>query len=165
MCNYRKDNTTVFKDKECLPVNVDWFGFDFYQHDSVSWTGARQAYAEHVYPRLPRVDQRVVPVSLGYDEGNLTADEAADLDSFCAENARQFLKFGLEDSRVVGLFPFHWNGGVRNGDGSITNGAGIIDLPRCRAAYEAIGQLILTAGPAGTTQDPAHEPPAPVDGR
>lgn len=110
-CNYRKDNTTVFQDSQCLPINVDWFGFDFYAHDSVSWTGPRQAYQEHVYPRLSRVDQRVVPVSLGYSGDNLTAPEAAQLDSFCAENARQFLKFGLEDSRVVGMFPFHWNGG------------------------------------------------------
>lgn len=31
MCNFRKDNTTIFAVDECLPNNVDWFGFDFYQ--------------------------------------------------------------------------------------------------------------------------------------
>ena len=38
MCNYRKDNTSVFAKGECLPQNVDWFGFDFYSDDSTSWT-------------------------------------------------------------------------------------------------------------------------------
>lgn len=53
-----------------------------------------------------------VPVSLGYQDGNLTADEASTLDTFCSKNALEFLKFGLEDPRVVGLFPFHYNGGI-----------------------------------------------------
>ena len=47
MCNYRKDNTTVFADGECLPSNVDWFGFDFYQHDATSWE-ARLTYSYDV---------------------------------------------------------------------------------------------------------------------
>ena len=37
MCNYRKDNTTVFAENQCIPQNVDWFGFDFYSYDSTSW--------------------------------------------------------------------------------------------------------------------------------
>ena len=37
MCNYRKDNTTIFKEHECFPQNIDWFGFDYYAHDSASW--------------------------------------------------------------------------------------------------------------------------------
>lgn len=65
MCNYRKDNTTVFAPNQCLPVNIDWFGFDFYASDSSSWTAVEEAYASHVYPRLARTDQRVVPVTLG----------------------------------------------------------------------------------------------------
>jgi hypothetical protein len=24
MCNYRKDNTSVFEEDECVPANVDW---------------------------------------------------------------------------------------------------------------------------------------------
>ena len=124
MCNYRKDNTTVFKTDECLPQNVDWFGFDFYQDDSTSWTvrlaawsnamphhmsvllpmhdrqhrpssrttvylrsqAVEEANSNSVFPRLSRPDQRVVPTSLGYAEGNFTKDEVAAWDSICTTN-------------------------------------------------------------------------------
>lgn len=29
MCNYRKDNTTIWQEGECMPANLDWFGFDY----------------------------------------------------------------------------------------------------------------------------------------
>ena len=207
MCNYNKQNLTVFQDdgeivdqiffalllssssssshlrgsgffhscilwilislhytyirSECLPQNVDWFGYDFYAHDSSSWTSSREAFETMVYPRLSRIDQRVVPTSLGYSDGSLTAKEADALDAFCSKNARHFLQWGLEDSRPVGLFPFHWNGGKRAANGSIVGGAGIIDLPRCAATYRAISEIILNAGPGGTTMDPTHRPPKP----
>ena len=162
MCNYRKDNTTVFEDAQCLPQNVDWFGFDFYSQDSLSWTGAREAFQTHIYPRLSRADQRVVPTSLGYSDGSLDVAQAASLDTFCAKNAREFLGWGLADSRPVMLAPFHWNGGQRMPNGSISGGAGIIDLPRCAATYRAIGELVIAAGPEGTTLDPVHRPPIPA---
>ena len=139
MCNYDKQNRTVFAEGQCLPQNVDWFGWDFYQYDSVSWTAFEEAAKGMVYPRLSRPDQRLVPTSLGYSGGSLDAEQAAKLDAFCATNARHFLKWGLEDSRLVGLFPFHWNGGTRNKNGSISGSAGIIDLPKCAATYRAIG--------------------------
>ena len=60
MCNYRKDNTTIWEEDECMPQNLDWFGIDFYAHDSSVWTGPREAYESMVYPRLSRPDQRVV---------------------------------------------------------------------------------------------------------
>lgn len=165
MCNYRKDNTTVFSKYQCLPQNVDWFGFDFYASDSTSWTASKEAFRTHVYPRLSRYDQRVVPTSLGYSDGSLDVSHAASLDAFCAENARQFLKWSLEDNRVVMLAPFHWNGGRRMANGSIIGGAGIIDLPSCAATYRAIGELVIASGPEGTSLDPAHRPPTPsVDG-
>ena len=49
-----------------------------------------------------------------------------------------WLKFGLEDPRVVGVFPFYWPGGTRNPDGSITGGAGISDLPKVSTIVEKI---------------------------
>ena len=70
-----------------------------------------------------------------------------------------WLKFGLEDPRVVGVFPFYWPGGTRNPDGSITGGAGISDLPNCAATYQAMGRLIKAAAPGGTSGDIAHNPP------
>lgn len=164
MCNFRKDNTTVFGQDECLPSNVDWFGFDFYARDSTSWRGPEEAYQTFIYPRLPRVDQRVVPTSLGYAEGNLSAAAAASLDSFCATNALRIFEWGLRDRRVVGAFPFHYNGGTRHPDGSITGGAGIFDLPRCLATYKGLGQVIVAAGPRGTSQDLALAPPTPTGG-
>ena len=51
MCNYRKDNTTIFAQDECLPQNVDWFGYDFYQDDSLSWTV--RACALHPRIKIP----------------------------------------------------------------------------------------------------------------
>lgn len=65
----------------------------------------------------------MVPVTLGYGAGNLTVAEAKELDDICTQSAREHFKFGLEDSRVVGVFPFHWSGGTTNPDGSITGGA------------------------------------------
>ena len=165
MCNYRKDNTTVFAEGECLPSNVDWFGFDFYQHDATSWEAARYAYENFVFPRFARADQRAAPVSLGYSDGDLDVADAATLDEFCATNARQFFQMGLADSRYVGQFPFHYNGGVRNANGSITGGAGIVDLPKCLKTYKGIGQVIAAAGAAGTSLDPPLRPPAPVGGK
>ena len=162
MCNYNKQNITIFKENECLPQNIDWFGWDFYSHDSTSWTAFQEAAENMIYPRMSRSDQRLVPTSLGYSDGNLDPQEAASLDAFCAENARHFLNWGLQDKRLIGLFPFHWNGGVRHSDGSITGGAGIIDLPRCAATYRAIGSLIIAAGEKGTTNDPVHNPPHPA---
>ena len=161
-CNYDKQNRTVFGEGECLPVNVDWFGFDFYSQDSSSWTVQEEAYKHMVYPRLSRPDQRVVPVSGGWSSGSLSAAQARDLDEFCSTNAREFFSFALRDNRVVALFPFYWDGGaVNNKNGSITGAAGIKNLPRCRETYEGIGKIVLAAGSEGTSQDPAHNPPKP----
>ena len=161
-CNYDKQNRTVFAENECLPVNVDWFGFDFYSQDSSSWMVQEQAYKNMVYPRLSRSDQRVVPVSGGWSSGSLTAMQAKALDTFCTTNAREFFQFGLRDNRVVALFPFYWNGGAfNNKNGSITGAAGIKNLPNCKATYEGMGKIILAAGKDGTSQDPAHNPPKP----
>ena len=162
MCNYRKDNTTVFGEAQCLPQNVDWFGFDFYSQDSISWTASIEAFQTHVYPRLSRADQRVVPTSLGYSDGSLDVSQASSLDAFCAKNAREFFRWGLSDNRPVMLAPFHWNGGQRKPNGSVVGGAGIIDLPRCAATYRAIGEIVIAAGSEGTTLDPVHRPPTPA---
>jgi hypothetical protein len=40
------------------------------------------------------------------------------------------------------MFPFHWAGGEVQPDGSVVGGLGIQNAPRCKAAYEAQGQLI-----------------------
>jgi hypothetical protein len=117
------------------------------QHDSVSWEAAREAYDAFVFPRYGRPDQRAVPVSLGYDgRTNLTAAEAAELDAFCATNAREFFAMGLADGRFVGQFPFHYNGGVTNPDGSITGSAGIVNLPKCLATYQVSRRGVANPG-------------------
>lgn len=54
----------------------------------------------------------------------------------------------------------HWSGGTTNPDGSITGGAGIVNLPRCAATYQAIGRMIVAAGEEGTSADVVHNPPA-----
>ena len=162
MCNYNKQNQTVLADGECLPTNVDWFGWDFYAGDSTSWSTVREAYETQVYPRFSRSGQRAVPVSLG-STGSLTAAQAETFDAFCSLNAREFLRFGLEDPRVVALFPFYWDAGaVVHKNGSITGSTGIKQLTNCRATYEAIGRMILASGPKGTSGlDPAPNPPSP----
>ena len=56
----------------------------------VWWTRAVQAVeeanTESVFPRLPRADQRVVPVSLGYAEGNFTKEQLDAWDEICTTN-------------------------------------------------------------------------------
>ena len=54
MCNFRKDNTTIWEEDECMPQNLDWFGFDFYSLDSSLWTAPIEAYQTMVYPRFSR---------------------------------------------------------------------------------------------------------------
>ena len=56
--------------------------------------------------------------------------------------AIQFLRYGLEERRVVGTFPFHWRGGEEQPDGSVVGGLGIENAPRCKAVYQAQGKLI-----------------------
>eukprot|EP00945_MAST-04E_sp_MAST-4E-sp1_P008905 g8905.t1 len=161
-CGMDKQNRTVFSENECFPQNVDWFGFDFYSHDSSSWRVPETTYKYRIYPRLSRPDQRVVPVSGGWSSGSLTRQEALDLDEFCTNNARAFFEFGLSDNRVVALFPFYWNGGaVNNPNGSITGAAGIKNLKRCAQTYRGMGEMIIAAGPEGTSLDPVHNPPRP----
>jgi len=161
MCNYRKDNTSVWAPNECLPVNIDWFGFDFYAMNSLSWEGPIDANHNYMIPRMSRADQRLAPTSLGYDgRQNVSAEEVALLDDFCAKNALKFFEYGLRERRVVGQFPFHYNGGVRHPDGSVTGGIGVENLPNCLRTYQGIGKII-SAMPAGTSGDLAHVPPQP----
>lgn len=87
------------------------------------------------------------------------------MDDFCTTNAREFLKFGLRDPRVVGIFPFYWTGGTVTPSGGVDGNIGISNLPRCAATYKAIGELIVAAGEGGTSQDPALRPPVAVDGK
>ena len=74
MCNYRKDNTTIWEDGECMPSNLDWFGFDFYAHDSSVWSGPREAYTTMVYPRFGRPDQKVCGIPLASVDLHLGVD-------------------------------------------------------------------------------------------
>ena len=108
-----------------------------------------------VYPRLSRISQRVVPTSLGCQKAICQRNKRTDW-TFCAQ--ARILRWGLEDSRVVGLFPFHWNG--YGNLMALYRGRRIIDLPRC-SATQAISELILNAGEAGTTRDPQMRHPKP----
>lgn len=56
----------------------------------------------------------------------------------------EFLQWGLGESKVAGIFPWHWKtyGGIDQ-----DYGIGLVDLPRCRQTYNAIGELVRSAGP------------------
>eukprot|EP00040_Diaphanoeca_grandis_P022815 m.123281 g.123281 ORF g.123281 m.123281 type:complete len:371 (+) comp28977_c0_seq1:172-1284(+) len=143
MCNMRKDNTSVFKDDECVPTNVDWFGFDFYQTDSVSWTASHEAFNTILYPRFSRTSQRFLPTTMGHfpDASNKT-------DAFCVQNAIEWTRIALNDPRIVAIFAF---GGA----------FGPMDNSRCSQMFQAMGKMVMAAGKLGTSFDPIGEAAAP----
>ena len=63
---------------------------------------------------------------------------------------------------MVMVAPFHWNGGVRHANGSISGGTGLFNLPKCASTYIAMGRMVKAALPAGTSGDRAHAPPNPA---
>ena len=51
----------------------------------------------------------------------------------------------MVDLYTLAVGPMLWPGGTRNSDGSIIGGAGIIDLPKCAATYQAMGRMIIVS--------------------
>ena len=47
-----------------------------------------EANANSVFPRMSRPDQRVVPTSLGYADGNFSQQEVAAWDNVCTRNGK-----------------------------------------------------------------------------
>jgi len=140
LCNFNRLNETVFGEDECLPPNLDWFGYDLYSLDNQSWTTFHDGTYKYVYPKMG-THQQLVPVTMSFasikqPDNNWTL---AQYDDFCAENAREFCKWGLEDDdRVAGIFPFLWTSGL-----SPPYEIGLQEMPRCRQTWEAIGAIIL----------------------
>ena len=50
--------------------------------------------------------QKVVPTVLGFF--NKDSISQKDADRYCVLNAQNYLHWGLQDKRVVGMFPFYW---------------------------------------------------------
>lgn len=107
MCGFNKLNATVLQPTSCLP-DVDLFSFDFYGGGSRSpynstWAAPRLAYEHMVVTRFTRASQHAIHVTTGYAQKSPTLN-VTQFDHFCARNALEMLKWGLEDATVSGLY-------------------------------------------------------------
>ena len=145
-CNFNRLGEPFFGPGECLPPTLDWFGYDYYcpipgcaspYGKRAGWNVLRDGYESMVYPCMTRASQRAIPTTIGFFYNNTSHDYAA-MDSYCVVNARQMLKWALDDERVGGVFPFYWS--------STSEWIGLADLPKCRATWRAIGELVVAAG-------------------
>eukprot|EP00039_Didymoeca_costata_P002707 m.62050 g.62050 ORF g.62050 m.62050 type:complete len:356 (+) comp11478_c0_seq1:181-1248(+) len=145
-CNFNRLGDPVFHEGECLPDTLDWFGYDYYctipgckdpYGQNAGWNVQQDGFKNMLYPKLTRDSQRVVPTSLGFfyltNPFNDTMKHT--MDEYCTYNAEQYLKWGLTDERVIGMFPFYWP--------SAGNMIGLSNLTKCRDAWIKIGMEIV----------------------
>ena len=145
-CNFNRLGNPIFEGDECFPETLDWYGYDYYctipgcvnpYGDGGGWNVQHDGMVNLVYPRLPRKDQKVVPTTLGFFYKTVPFNQSMlnAMDEYCVFTADQFVKWGENDDRVAGLFPFYW----------ITSGGmiGLEDLPLCRARYIQLGESIV----------------------
>lgn len=147
-CNFNRLGETVFKEGECFPETLDWFGYDYYDYDhtygpEAGWQVQRDGMTNMIYPRLTRAEQRVVPTTLGFfphvDPKNAT--QMAEVDAYCVHNAEAFSDWAAVDERIVGLFTFYWV----TQPGSFV---GMWDMPRCSAKWVELGRHVVARGSA-----------------
>ena len=169
-CGFNRLNETIFAPGECMPENLDIFGYDYYctipgctdaYGKEAGWNVQRDGMVNMLYPRLAP-HQRVIPTTLGFfytglPPPGMNASMLATMDEYCAYTAQQYFEWALEDPRVAGLFPFYWH------DSAGTVGLGT-NLTKCRAAYEAWGKLVIAGGVPPATM-PHRQFRAPTPGR
>lgn len=151
MCNMRKDNTSVFQENECIPINVDWFGMDYYASDSSSWTAPMQTLQSIMGPRFARLGQRFVPTTIGHNfdtQGPVTPQD----DAFCVQNGIEWMKQAMGDSRISAVLTFGGKFGPQ-------------DNSSCSKLYEGFGKVVQATSPVGTSLDPMAPPPVPNGGQ
>ena len=102
-------------------------------------------YEKHVFPRLAANQTAfVMPGAFASTnkfprcEGNLSC-----FDAMCAAEAADWYAWAASDARVGGIYGWYWETPTCCHNAEI----GLRDMPRCRAAWEAIGRNVTRAPP------------------
>ena len=122
--------------------------------------GHRKFYEHNIYPLLkPHQRVFIVPGSFGtrdtrqasataYPRGNRTYCYNGTVDGcdvYMAEQARAYGAWAMQDARVSGLFPWHWD---TRQIGVVTpyKEVGVVDMPKTKAAWRQIGEMFAESG-------------------
>tara|TARA_B110000208_G_scaffold70935_2_gene91331 strand:+ start:799 stop:1782 length:984 start_codon:yes stop_codon:yes gene_type:complete len=138
-----------------VPTALDWWGVDVYP-DQFSQLGALTVLHSNVLRKFTAPEQRLVLIPPFYgDRVNSSSAVTRQLDcgssdcddamvSWAEQFLRTFLNVSCPDAtRVVAAMPYRWTG---LGDRSGRRAQGGKELPRARAAWEAVGRAIVAAG-------------------
>lgn len=149
--------------KDGIPIELDVISFDdYYMWLNATDTpqsqvqGHRDFYDTKIYPLLhPHQSVYIVPGSFatqdprppsspGYPHGNKTYcynGTANGCDVYMAEQADAYASWAFEDPRVTGIGVWHWDS---RQIGVVTpyKEVGVVDMPKTRDAWQAIGNKI-----------------------
>jgi hypothetical protein len=127
-------------------------GFDIYGYTLLSsFNYSVESFERNLLPRL-HGGQAFAATTTGHagrDRGAPYAHWTLEqFDAFCVLNAAQWARYSATQPQLAGVFPWHWHTYGRPGrslneslDGAYN--VGLINLTRCRAAYQAIGAAVV----------------------
>lgn len=118
-----------------------------FNSDSTSWTAPMETLRNIMGPRFSRTSQRWVPTTIGHSfesTGPITPED----DEFCTMNGLEWMKNALAEPRIAAVFTFGGNFSPN-------------ETSRCSRLYRGWGQMLIAAGPKGTSLDPMGLPPVP----
>lgn len=128
-----------------LPSALDAISIDDY---TLSVEGHREWYNQHLYPMMqPHQRAFLVPGSFGTRYNISTSrwcgggSTEADCDRWMVNNTRAFLGWALDDDRVIGFAPWHWDTRGKE-EVSINKEVGTVELPLLKAEWRRIGQIV-----------------------
>jgi hypothetical protein len=129
--------------------------------------GHRAFYEKEIYPLLkPHQKVFLVPGSFGthesagpypprYPSGNKTYcyDGTFDgCDSYMADQVTAFGEWAMEDQRVAGIAPWHWDT-RKIGVVSPYKEVGVVDMPKTKEAWRVIGKAIRASDSSANASD------------
>ncbi len=96
-----------------IPKGLDWFSIDLYHFGGNDAKFVNQTvkpwYEQYVFPKMDFSYQSALCVPGSFASVNNTQCDQQCYDEFCAIDAQQFYIWGLNDERIIGLYPWHWS--------------------------------------------------------
>lgn len=152
-----------------VPNAIDWISLDYYRDDSTAWTVPEAAYPASVYPKMkPHQRALLVPQAFGRknDVCEATCYANASIKGCCPHNhgssgqhnhsrdwwdqhstdtAHAYFQWAQRDAKIIGINPWYW-GNDRSDPACGGYNISVRQLPKARAAWEAIGRQIKIGG-------------------
>ena len=105
--NYCGDNITYTQ----ISPYLDWFSIDMYHWNGVdnSFVSKVQTfYDDYVYPIMNLSHQYALTVPGSYASDYDSGCNISCFDEMCAVDANNFYQWALNDERIIGINPWHW---------------------------------------------------------